>query len=85
MIPSCLELLKNQWLLQDKVYSGSHNTIEIWDAVGKFNLKGKIDHKFGSVHSLAVNSQYVFAGTYSTCQRRTICVEFKMSIYLPVW
>ena len=50
--------------MQDKLYSGSHNTIEIWEALNRFNLKGKIDHKFGSVHSLAVNSQYIFAGKY---------------------
>lgn len=50
------------FLFQDKLYSGSHNTIEIWDALSKFNLRGKIDHKFGSIHSLAITSQYILAG-----------------------
>ncbi|XP_013393476.1 E3 ubiquitin-protein ligase TRAF7-like isoform X2 [Lingula anatina] len=50
---------------KDKVYSGSHNTIEIWDSTGKFNLKGKIDHQFGSIYSLVVTQQYIIAGTYN--------------------
>jgi len=28
-------------------------------------LKGKIDHKFGTAHSLAVTSKYIIAGTYN--------------------
>ncbi|XP_074645437.1 E3 ubiquitin-protein ligase TRAF7-like isoform X2 [Tubulanus polymorphus] len=50
---------------KDKVYSGSHNTIEMWDASGKFNLRGKIDHKYGSIHSLVLTSKYIIAGTYN--------------------
>ncbi|KAJ8303340.1 hypothetical protein KUTeg_019736 [Tegillarca granosa] len=50
---------------KDKIYSGSHNTIDIWDTTGTFNLKGKIDHQFGSVYSLAVTKQYLIVGTYN--------------------
>ncbi|XP_069112218.1 E3 ubiquitin-protein ligase TRAF7-like isoform X3 [Argopecten irradians] len=50
---------------KDRLYSGSHNTIDIWDSTGTFDLKGKIDHSFGSVYSLAITHQYVIAGTYS--------------------
>jgi len=57
----CLAINKSK----DKLYSGSHNTIEIWDATGQFNLRGKLDHTFGSVHSLELTSQYILAGVYS--------------------
>ncbi|XP_033754301.1 E3 ubiquitin-protein ligase TRAF7-like isoform X2 [Pecten maximus] len=50
---------------KDRLYSGSHNTIDIWDTTGTFDLKGKIDHDFGSVYSLAITHQYVIAGTYN--------------------
>ncbi|OWF34765.1 E3 ubiquitin-protein ligase TRAF7-like isoform X1 [Mizuhopecten yessoensis] len=50
---------------KDRLYSGSHNTIDIWDTTGTFDLKGKIDHAFGSVYSLAITHQYVIAGTYN--------------------
>lgn len=50
---------------KDQLYSGSHNTIDIWDTTGTFELKGKIDHSFGSVYSLAITHQYVIAGTYN--------------------
>ncbi|KAK3085995.1 hypothetical protein FSP39_011891 [Pinctada imbricata] len=50
---------------KDLLYSGSHNTIDIWDATGTFNLKGKISHTFGSVYSLTLTPQYLIAGTYN--------------------
>ncbi|CAH1779015.1 unnamed protein product [Owenia fusiformis] len=50
---------------RDRLYSGSHNCIEMWEATGKFALKGKIDHQFGSIYSLAVTSKYIIAGTYN--------------------
>lgn len=47
---------------QDKLYSGSHNTIDIWSVTEPFSLKGKVDHQFGSIYSLAVTSRYIIAG-----------------------
>jgi len=48
---------------QSRLYSGSHDTIDIWDAAtGKYNLLGKITHSYGSVHALAVTEQYIIAG-----------------------
>ncbi|KAK3610382.1 hypothetical protein CHS0354_008662 [Potamilus streckersoni] len=50
---------------KDRLYSGSHNTIDIWDVSGTFSSKGKVDHQFGSVYSLAVTAKYLIAGTYN--------------------
>ncbi|XP_060566056.1 E3 ubiquitin-protein ligase TRAF7-like isoform X1 [Ruditapes philippinarum] len=50
---------------KDKLYSGSHNTIDIWSVTEPFALKGKVDHQFGSIYSLAVTSKYIIAGTYN--------------------
>jgi len=52
---------------QSRLYSGSHGTVDIWDAAaGKFNLLGKITHSNGAVHALAITEQYIIAGTTST-------------------
>lgn len=48
---------------RDKLYSGSHNTVDIWDVNEPFSLKGKVDHQFGSVYSLAITTKYIIAGT----------------------
>ncbi|XP_052815565.1 E3 ubiquitin-protein ligase TRAF7-like isoform X1 [Mya arenaria] len=50
---------------RDKLYSGSHNTINIWSITEPFSLKGKVDHQFGSIYSLAITSKYIIAGTYN--------------------
>ncbi|XP_053400935.1 E3 ubiquitin-protein ligase TRAF7-like isoform X3 [Mercenaria mercenaria] len=50
---------------RDKLYSGSHNTIDIWSVTEPFGLKGKVDHQFGSIYSLAITSKYIIAGTYN--------------------
>jgi len=49
---------------REKIYSGSHNTIYVWDAYN-FALKGRVDHNHGSVYSLAVTDQYLIMGTYN--------------------
>jgi len=51
---------------QSRLYSGSHGTIDMWDAAGgKFNLLGKITHSYGSVYALAITEQYIIAGEMS--------------------
>ncbi|XP_052234114.1 E3 ubiquitin-protein ligase TRAF7-like isoform X2 [Dreissena polymorpha] len=50
---------------KDKLFSGSHNTIDIWSVTEPFSLRGKVDHQFGSIYSLAVTSKYIIAGTYN--------------------
>jgi len=48
---------------QSRLYSGSHGTIDIWNAAaGKYNLLGKITHSHGSVHALAITERYIIAG-----------------------
>ena len=47
---------------QDKLYSGSHNAIDVWETSGSFQSLGKIDHECGSVHSLAVTKLFIIAG-----------------------
>ncbi|XP_065057671.1 E3 ubiquitin-protein ligase TRAF7-like [Rhopilema esculentum] len=49
---------------RERVFSGSHNTVYIWDA-NNFTLKGKVDHSHGSVYSLGVTQQYLIIGTYN--------------------
>eukprot|EP00794_Sanderia_malayensis_P000342 gene342-975_t len=49
---------------REKIYSGSHNTVHIWDA-NTFALRGKVDHSHGSVYSLGVTSRYLIIGTYN--------------------
>ena len=53
-------------LLQDQLFSGSHNTIEIWD-VQKFCQSEKITHTYGSVHALAVTEKHIIAGNVVSC------------------
>ncbi|KAH9502407.1 E3 ubiquitin-protein ligase traf7 [Bulinus truncatus] len=48
---------------KDKLYSGSHNAINIWDISENFQLLGTIESEFGSVYALAVNKVYIIAGT----------------------
>ncbi|XP_064598686.1 E3 ubiquitin-protein ligase TRAF7-like isoform X2 [Liolophura sinensis] len=50
---------------KEVLFSGSHNTIDIWDATGKFTPEGKIEHTFGSIYSLTVTHEYLIAGTYN--------------------
>ncbi|XP_025115134.1 E3 ubiquitin-protein ligase TRAF7-like isoform X2 [Pomacea canaliculata] len=50
---------------KDRLYSGSHNAINIWEASGSFESLGTISHDAGSVYSLAVTRLYVIAGTYN--------------------
>lgn len=49
-------------VLQDKVYSGSHGSIDMWSPKPEFNLVGKITHCYGSIHSMAVTSTYIIIG-----------------------
>lgn len=48
--------------LQEKVYSGSHNAIHVWNATGTFKLEAEIPHGYGSVYSLAVTKKYLVVG-----------------------
>lgn len=56
------------------MYSGSHNTIDIWSVTEPFGLKGKVDHQFGSVYSLAITSKYIIAGEVASF----------MAFFLPI-
>ena len=47
---------------QELLYSGSHNTVAVWDTMGQFALKRKLDHEFGSVYSLLITKQYIIIG-----------------------
>ena len=47
---------------QEKLFSGSHNVVHIWDATGSFGLRGTIDHSLGSVYSLAVTKHFIIVG-----------------------
>ena len=72
-----LELVKNvtdihHWVRaiavdpkKEKVYSGSHNTVHIWEASQPFASVGCLDHTHGSVYSVAVTSLYLILGTYN--------------------
>ncbi|XP_071091952.1 E3 ubiquitin-protein ligase TRAF7-like isoform X1 [Haliotis cracherodii] len=51
---------------KDKLYSGSHNAINVWDCTDSFAALGTIEHEFGSVHSLAVTQTYIIAGNAGT-------------------
>ena len=52
---------------QEKLFSGSHNVVHIWDATGSFGLRGTIDHSLGSVYSLAVTRQFIIVGKFFRC------------------
>ncbi|CAB3981639.1 E3 ubiquitin- ligase TRAF7-like [Paramuricea clavata] len=67
-----MEVALNHWVRalavdysKEKVYSGSHNAIHVWDATGSFQLDAEIAHAYGSVYSLAVTKKYVIVGTYN--------------------
>ncbi|XP_063439554.1 E3 ubiquitin-protein ligase TRAF7-like isoform X3 [Mytilus trossulus] len=62
---------------KDSLFSGSHNTIDIWNTVEPFNLKGKIDHTFGSVYSITVTPKYVVAGTYNQSIQLFCCDSYQ--------
>lgn len=49
-------------MLQDRLFSGSHNTIHVWETSGDFAQQDKIEHSFGSVYSLAITKQFIIAG-----------------------
>ena len=51
-------------ILQEKLFSGSHNLVHVWDATGSFGLRGTIDHSFGSVYSLAATRQFIIVGEF---------------------
>ncbi|XP_059178051.1 E3 ubiquitin-protein ligase TRAF7-like isoform X2 [Physella acuta] len=50
---------------KDKLFSGSHNAINVWDTCENFQKLATIEHECGSVYSLAVNKTYLIAGTYN--------------------
>ncbi|XP_038067895.1 E3 ubiquitin-protein ligase TRAF7-like isoform X2 [Patiria miniata] len=50
---------------KEVLYSGSHNTVCLWDATGQFNLKRKLEHEYGSVYALAITSKYIIMGSYN--------------------
>ncbi|XP_048577065.1 E3 ubiquitin-protein ligase TRAF7 isoform X2 [Nematostella vectensis] len=50
---------------REKLISGSHNVIHIWDTSGSFALRRKIDHTHGSVYSITVTKQFIIVGTYN--------------------
>lgn len=47
---------------KDKLYSGSHNAVHIWDIKDGFNKLATLEHRCGSVYSLAVNNAYIVVG-----------------------
>ena len=51
-------------IIQEKLFSGSHNLVHVWDATGSFGLRGTIDHSFGSVYSLAATRQFIIVGKF---------------------
>ena len=51
-------------IFQEKLFSGSHNLVHVWDATGSFGLRGTIDHSFGSVYSLAATRQFIIVGKF---------------------
>ena len=57
-------LPRYNFYFQEKVYSGSHNAIHVWDATESFKLAAEIPHNYGSVYSLAVTKKYVIVGKY---------------------
>lgn len=48
---------------KDKLYSGSHNAINVWETSGNFQSLGNISHESGSVHSLAATKLFIIAGS----------------------
>ncbi|XP_065183160.1 E3 ubiquitin-protein ligase TRAF7-like [Sycon ciliatum] len=50
---------------RERLYSGSHNVIHVWDAVEPFSLLARIDTKFGSIFSLVITKKYLATGTYN--------------------
>lgn len=50
---------------KDRLYSGSHNAIDVWETFGSFQSLGKIDHECGSVYSLVITKMFIIAGTYN--------------------
>jgi hypothetical protein len=59
-----LEVIKRAtpFCFQERLYSGSHNAIDVWESTGSFQSLGKIDHECGSVYSLAVTKMFIIAG-----------------------
>ncbi|CAL1535281.1 unnamed protein product, partial [Lymnaea stagnalis] len=51
---------------KDKIYSGSHNAINVWETSEDFQKLATIEHECGSVYSLAVNKTYIIAGNSGT-------------------
>ncbi|RUS74673.1 hypothetical protein EGW08_017579 [Elysia chlorotica] len=47
---------------KDKLYTGSHNAIHVWEAKEDFEKLNTIQHECGSVYSLAVSKTYIIAG-----------------------
>ncbi|ESO09466.1 hypothetical protein HELRODRAFT_190506 [Helobdella robusta] len=50
---------------KDKLYSGSHSTVNLWSATYPFELLGTIKNQFGSVDSLVVSNKLIIIGTYN--------------------
>ncbi|XP_013083890.1 E3 ubiquitin-protein ligase TRAF7-like isoform X1 [Biomphalaria glabrata] len=51
---------------KDKLYSGSHNAINVWETSENFQQLATIEREFGSVYSLVVSKDYIIAGTSGT-------------------
>ncbi|XP_011670541.1 E3 ubiquitin-protein ligase TRAF7 isoform X2 [Strongylocentrotus purpuratus] len=49
----------------ERLYSGSHNSLSVWDTKPPFALKRKLDHTYGSIYSIAITHQYILLGTYN--------------------
>ncbi|XP_063950908.1 E3 ubiquitin-protein ligase TRAF7-like isoform X1 [Lytechinus pictus] len=49
----------------ERLYSGSHNSLSVWDTKPPFALKRKLDHTYGSIYSIAITHQYILLGTHS--------------------
>ncbi|XP_072169667.1 uncharacterized protein [Diadema setosum] len=49
----------------ERLYSGSHNSLSVWDTKPPFALKRKVDHTYGTIYSIAITPQYVLLGTYN--------------------
>ncbi|KAK3803306.1 hypothetical protein RRG08_021504 [Elysia crispata] len=54
---------------KDRLYTGSHNAINVWETKENFEKLGTIQHECGSVYSLAVSKTYIIAGNSGNYDR----------------
>lgn len=47
---------------KERVYSGSHNAVHVWETEEPFGAADKLEHSHGSVYSLAATKEYLILG-----------------------